>query len=73
MSDTGKVLTIDNAITAINVIIKLWPEFQAAVGYLTSAGITEADIDSLKAQDKAAADQQQAAIDAAKERESKTT
>lgn len=50
---------------------KLAPTVMAAIEYFKKENITDEDIAALKAQDQAAADNQQAAIDAAKERENK--
>ena len=65
----SSIITVDNLATAIKLINQAYPVVMAAIEYLQKAGITDEDIAKLKAQDMAAADNQQEAIEKRKERE----
>jgi hypothetical protein len=54
---------------ALAAYAEIAPTIEAAVAYLRKAGITDEDIAALKAQDRAASDNQQAAIDSRAARE----
>ena len=54
---------------ALAAYAEIAPAIEAAVAYLRKAGITDEDIAALKAQDRAASDNQQAAIDSRAARE----
>ena len=65
--------TVASALAALEAALaayaKIVPTVEDAVAYLRKAGITDEDIAALKAQDRAASDNQQAAIDSRAARE----